>query len=423
MKIPRLLAVLTLFAVAGCSASGSGPAGQPAQRPVVLTSSQVTTLSGLGTSDTSFGLNLLAQLCQAQPGGNVAISPVSLATGLGMAELGAKGATAAAIARALGQGPGSPATAALTASLAARKALLGSLNRPGVTFSESNRIWADPTLHTNASFLAAVLAADQAGMTQVPLLTQPERARQAINAAIGADTRGHIPELIPASAMMPPPGWVLTDALYLNAAWRYPFDPNQTVAGQFSTIQGQVSVEYMNGEGVAAGSADGWKMAALPYRGGRLTMLALLPPLAAVGGGGGLPGPACELPTPKLLATLTAQVSAGSAAISLPKVNLATSASLRQPLTALGMGLAFSQNADFTPLSPQACCVGFVQHAATLAVTERGTVATAATAVGMVPTAGYALQIQFDRPYLLLLRDGLTGEPLMLAWVANPARA
>jgi len=27
----------------------------------------------------------------------------------------------------------------------------------------------------------------------------------------------------------------------------------------------------------------------------------------------------------------------------------------------------------------------------------------------------------FDRPYLLILRDRLTGEPLMLAWAADPA--
>ena len=107
-------------------------------------------------------------------------------------------------------------------------------------------------------------------------------------------------------------------------------------------------------------------------------------------------------------------------AIALPKVRLAASESLRQVLTSLGMGLAFSDRADFTGLSPQACCIGLIQHAATLAVAEKGTVASAATAVGLQPTAGH-ITLAFNRPYLLMLRDSLTGEPLMLAWVANPA--
>jgi len=51
-------------------------------------------------------------------------------------------------------------------------------------------------------------------------------------------------------------------------------------------------------------------------------------------------------------------------------------------LTALGMGVAFTPAADFTALSPQACCIGLVRQAATLRVGEQGTVASAATAVG-----------------------------------------
>ncbi len=106
--------------------------------------------------------------------------------------------------------------------------------------------------------------------------------------------------------------------------------------------------------------------------------------------------------------------------IALPKVMLTASESLKDVLSKLGMGVAFGSRADFTGLSPQACCIGFIQHAATLAVDEKGTVASAATAIGMEPSAAHIV-LSFDRPYLLILRDTRTGEPLMLAWVANPA--
>jgi serpin B len=55
-----------------------------------------------------------------------------------------------------------------------------------------------------------------------------------------------------------------------------------------------------------------------------------------------------------------------------------------------------------------------------MSVDEKGTVASAATAAGVQPTALLAPMI-FNRPYLLMIRDSLTGEPLMLAWVADPA--
>jgi serine protease inhibitor len=113
----------------------------------------------------------------------------------------------------------------------------------------------------------------------------------------------------------------------------------------------------------------------------------------------------------------------GLTGIALPKVSLRSSASLGNLLAGLGMSVAFNSGADFTGLSPQACCIGLVQHAATLAVTGKGTVGSAATAVGITPTAISVPRggVAFDRPYVLLVTDTQTGEPLFLARVADPA--
>ena len=93
-------------------------------------------------------------------------------------------------------------------------------------------------------------------------------------------------------------------------------------------------------------------------------------------------------------------------------------------LKKLGMAPAFSDSADFTGLSPMAGQIGFVQQAATLKVGEKGTVAAAAAAVGIAAPAGRAVtrEVDFNRPYLLLVTDTRTGEPLFLAKVANPAQ-
>ena len=378
---------------------------------MVLSASQVAALRDFGTADTTFGLNVLGALCASQPASNALISPVSLATGLGMTYLGAKGATAGAIAKVLHLPAASRGRQ--TKAFAARSALLRSLDRPGVTFTASDRIWADPSLSTRGSFVTALRAADRARLIHLPLLSQPEGSRRRINAAVSAGTRGHIPHLLPPGALaQPPAGWVLTDALYLSARWQQPFNHAMTVTSAFQAAVGSVQASFMNGGAFSEARAKGWTAVALPYRGRRLSMIAALPPVAGRG---------CQLPSASTVGSLAARLARSKTRtdIALPKVKLAASESLRNVLAKLGMGIAFGDNANFTGLSPQACCIGFVQHAATLAVDEKGTVASAATAVGMEPTAAH-VTLSFDRPYLLILRDSRTGEPLMLAWVANP---
>ena len=191
----------------------------------------------------------------------------------------------------------------------------------------------------------------------------------------------------------------------------------------------------MNGGTFRAATAAGWTAVSLPYRGGKLAMVALLP---AAGSGN------CVLPSAAALAglttrlkgagTATAGAGMGAAAgaggagapawrdVALPRVNLSTHASLRALLTTLGLGVAFTPAADFSGMSPQVCCIGLVEHAATLQVGEKGTVASAATAVGMIPSAAQAIPaVTFNRPYLLLVTATATGEPLFAARVADPA--
>ena len=75
-------------------------------------------------------------------------------------------------------------------------------------------------------------------------------------------------------------------------------------------------------------------------------------------------------------------------------------------------------------MSPLAGNLGKVEHAATLRVGAQGTVASAATAVVVLPSdaeATNAPPIVFNRPYLLFVSATGSGEPLFLARVADPA--
>ena len=380
-----------------------------------------------GAADTAFGLDVMRAWCAQNPGQNLVFSPSTLESALGMAYLGARGATAAEMATVLHLPESS--RAALAAGLQARLKALSSLDGPGVTVAASDQVWTDPTLTTLRSYLDEVATGYGAGVAKAPFSTDPAKAAAEINAAISAATRGHITQLVDAG-MLSRVGWVLTSALYLDATWATPFDANQTQPASFTPTSGKrVTVPFMNGDAFPYATAGGWQAVSLPYKGGKLTMTALLPPARSG---------ACALPSQAEMAAITGSLdgasgaaagsSVGTADVSLPKVDLDTSggAGNMQPvLKRLGMGLAFTGNADFTGLSQQACCIGFVQQAATLQVGEKGTVGAAAAAVGMVPTSALAvprtITITFNRPYLLLVSAKSTGEPLFLAEVANPA--
>jgi serpin B len=138
------------------------------------------------------------------------------------------------------------------------------------------------------------------------------------------------------------------------------------------------------------------------------------------------------MPAATALGTMTSRLAAAGPAVqpgvltrsvALPKVNIGTHVNMKPVLKELGMGVAFSPAADFTGLSTRACCIALVEHAATLGVGEKGTVASAATAVGIEPTAGRVLPppVLFNRPYLMVVTDRATGEPLFIARVTNPA--
>jgi serine protease inhibitor len=229
-----------------------------------------------------------------------------------------------------------------------------------------------------------------------------------------------IPHLLASGSLGNHIGWVLTDALYLHAAWATPFDPDETGPGLFATAAGwPVTAQFMLGGQYRAVSAGGWTAVWLPYRGGKLAMEALLPPAGPAG---------CTLPAAAALGAMTSRLASGqpgtmTRSVSFPKVNLATQLSMKPVLTRLGMGVAFTPAADFTGLSQQACCIGLVEHSATLDIGEKGTVASAATAVGVEASAGRVLppQVRFDRPYLMVVTDRATGEPLFMARVADPA--
>src|ERR1700744_6081487 len=138
-------AVMALL-IAGC---GSNPAPRPIIAHGVAVREPLVDPRPYGTADATFGLDVLGAVCRSDPRSNLVLSPSSLASGLGMAYLGARGGTAQAMATTLHL-PAASQTA-LAAGLPARSAALRALAGPGGTLHSSDQIWADPTLKNSLS--------------------------------------------------------------------------------------------------------------------------------------------------------------------------------------------------------------------------------------------------------------------------------
>ena len=107
--------------------------------------------------------------------------------------------------------------------------------------------------------------------------------------------------------------------------------------------------------------------------------------------------------------------------VQMPTFKLDYGVLLNTPLVKVGMGPAFNpEAADFSRLtSAIRTYISQVKHKTFLQVDEEGTVAAAATSVGISVTS-VPIGIVVNRPFLLAIRERLSGTILFLGAVYDP---
>jgi len=109
--------------------------------------------------------------------------------------------------------------------------------------------------------------------------------------------------------------------------------------------------------------------------------------------------------------------------IEMPKFKYESSFSLRQALSAMGMGVAFTTQADFSGMNGdyEPLWISDVLHKAFISVDESGTEAAAASAVVIIGAPMQQPEVTIDRPFIFLIRDVPTGSIIFIGRVLNPA--
>ncbi len=376
---------------------------------------------------------------RALAGGSVAAacwSPYSVASALGLAATGARGATRAELSALLLRGGDGGWTddgrvGNDAGDLGGHSAMLGEasvLDGAGVgkavgganvpVLDVANTLWTREDTPIHAEFTAELGRWPGGGVRPAPFHTQPDVARRLINADVAETTHGLIPELLRAGSVTADTAATLVNALYLKVAWRNAFPDRGTTPQPFRTPTGPTDVPTMrlSGKRLAYTAGGGWQVVVLPAA-GDVDAVVLLPD-------GDLATAEPVLDADALAGLLGAPVPM-SVDLYLPRFKVRANANLTAALGSLGVHTMFSDQADFSGISDRPIAVSSVRHEAVLTVDEQGLEGAAATAVVMRALALHRdvsepVVVRVDRPFLFLVRHRPSGAVYFLARVTSP---
>jgi serpin B len=377
-------------------------------------------LTALVDGNNAFAFDLYQVL--KQTGGNLFYSPYSISEALAMAYAGARGETEKDMAEALNftlsQARLHPAFNSLDLQLKQRRQGAAGKNGTGFKLDVANAIWGQKDYQFLAQYLDVLAQNYGAGLRIVDFIKQTEQSRVTINQWVSDQTQGKIKDLIPPGAISDMTRLVLTNAVYFNAAWQYPFNKEATSDGAFYLLDGSSVTAPMMKQTESFGYAEGanYEAVELPYSGQELSMVILLPKA------GQFEAFENSLDA-ELVKTIIGQLEMNEVSLTMPKFEYESSFGLKQALSTLGMGVAFTPDADFSGMNgDHNLLIQDVLHKAFVSVDEAGTEAAAASGVivGITAMPAQQAQVTINRPFLFLIRDIATGSIIFVGRVLNP---
>jgi serpin B len=415
-----VLIILLALPVIACNEAAAGE--------LLMSDKPRETSPGVGQADQALlveGNSAFAfELYQAlrEQDGNLFYSPHSISVALAMTYAGARGETAEQMGDTLefllDQDKLHPAFNWLDGELASRGEGAQGKDGGGFRLNIVNAIWGQKDYEFLTDFLDVLAENYGAGLRMLDFVNETEESRLIINDWVSDQTEGRIEDLIPQGVINWLTRLVLTNAIYFNAAWAYPFDEDITADAAFYLLDGGQVVVPMMRQTEAFGYTDGegYQAIELLYDGDELSMVILLPEA------GNFEAFEGELQVDKV-ASIVSDLQPTEVALAMPRFEFDSEFSLKDTLTAMGMPVAFSTSADFSGMTGKRdLYIAEVLHKAFVSVDEAGTEAAAATAVPMELTAvpEPPVEVTVNRPFIFLIRDIETGAILFVGRVLDP---
>lgn len=287
--------------------------------------------------------------------------------------------------------------------------------------SMASGLWVQNDYKLNPEYLKSIGSfGDNLSLVNYKDQANHSKIAEEINEWVEQQTKKKIRNLVSADFFDTSVLMTLVTAIYFLGKWKTMFSKTSTLEAPFfvgederkpcQLMRQTVTVPYME-------QKDFLQVVSLPYVGNELQMLIVLPK-------------AVNTRPEQLLRhsdfnTMIALLKPEKTQIYLPKFKLEAKYQLNQPLIDLGLGVAFSGQANFTGLTEEGSNdvkIGRVVHKAFIDVTEEGTEAAAATAATMMRSCAIERPHLFraDHPFAFAIWDTNSKSVLFLGRMSSP---
>lgn len=381
--------------------------------PLNLTTGQVSLIE----SGNAFAFDILKEILKNTPeSDNIIISPLSISYALSMTLNGANAATRDSMIK----------------TLRIKNITLDELNRSyrdltssllsvdnRVLISIANSVWTEKNFSVKKSFTEILTAYYRAESRSFDITDASAPAQ--INTWIEDNTNGLIKKMV--DKLNDNTVMLLINAIYFKGKWKIQFDDKATTDRSFYKQDGSViSAPSMHQtETYKVYLGNGFTMVELPYGQGNFVMDIILPDS---NNPDELTGILTDSNFQNWISHLSSDLSVKKVNLYLPRFKYGYKKSLKDILSSMGMGIAFTDAADFTNITSfPPLLINEVLHQAFIETKEDGTEAAAATVVEIITTSigpDNPLLIDIDHPFIYLIRETTSNSIIFMGKVSDP---
>ncbi len=379
----------------------------------------------------------LTQQCN-QDGQNLCLSPYSARIALSMTLNGARGETLRQMTKVLGFGSSS-IEQVNQSNVKTIRQISGALTPAEMLVA--NSLWLHQLYRLDPGYARKVNSVYHAPVNTVDL--HDRQTVNLINQWVTKNTNGRINRMY--DSIDSQIAMIIINTVLFHGEWLDPFNPKANVKAVWYGSEGKRSTAtYMcKDEDMGFSQTSKYDMVRLPYNLSRLA--SAIKPGSTTSSEGFrkimqlqqtlamyliLPAPNSSpqkllgILTGKALHDMVANLDTSHAELSLPRFKMDVETKLIPPLTKMGMPLPFGAHADFSGMLArvsQDLWIGEAKQKCMVEVNERGTVASAASGIGMMlGISPNPPKIKFNRPFVFLIRHDPTGEILFTGVVNQP---
>jgi len=397
--IQTIVIVLTIIVLSSCK-SNKNMTGHADIQPTKYT------IESLAESNNLFALDLFKQIRSDSE--NLIFSPYSIGTVLAMIYTGSGGKTAEEMSEVLYFPP--PELLDPVES-GVRESMKEADTMKGTDFRLANAIWAQENFSFLPDYLDRVQKYYDAPLSLMDFVetSNREESRKKINHWVEEKTNMRIQDLIQPGILDASTRMVLTNAIYFNGGWMFPFDKSATSPSLFHiSKQESINADFMHQTRSYPYYEDEEIQAiGLPYKNNRMSLMVLLP--KSIEGWRMI----SQVINHERMKLVISGMETREVQLALPKFRSELQINLKQELTSMGMGTAFSKDADLSGMTGEKnLYIDEVIHKAFIEVSETGTEAAAASAaiIGLKSSLrDDPVRFNANHPFIYFLIDRQTG--------------